>query len=60
MHWMAKEKGLIVIPVSAFYAPEHRKIRENSTYVRFCFAKTSETIDNFERLISNKSISNAG
>ena len=37
---MAREAGVVAIPVSAFYAENHVR-----TIVRFCFAKTDATID---------------
>ena len=41
--WMAREHGVVVIPVSAFYAKPDDKIANNSI-VRFCFAKKEQTI----------------
>lgn len=37
---MAREAGVVAIPVSAFYAEHHVR-----TIVRFCFAKTDATLD---------------
>jgi aspartate/methionine/tyrosine aminotransferase len=37
---MAREAGVVAIPVSAFYAQDHVR-----TVVRFCFAKTDATLD---------------
>ena len=37
---MAREAGVVAIPVSAFYAEKHVR-----TIVRFCFAKTDATLD---------------
>ena len=48
MRWLAKERGIIVIPVSAFYGIENRSKDENSHFVRFCFAKNDETISRLE------------
>ena len=43
---MAREAGVVAIPVSAFYAEKHVR-----TIVRFCFAKTDATLDRaLERL----------
>lgn len=41
--WMAKERGVVVIPVSAFYA-EPNGDKANNQIVRFCFAKKEETL----------------
>ena len=48
--WLAKHHGVVVIPVSAFYAnPEEKK--SNHQLVRFCFAKKDTTLDEaLERL----------
>jgi len=48
MRWLAKERGIIVIPVSAFYGLENRSKDTNSHFVRFCFAKNDETISRLE------------
>ena len=49
--WLAQEHGVVVIPVSAFYAtPEHPD--SNHNIVRFCFAKKESTLDQaIERLV---------
>ncbi len=49
--WLTKEHGVTVIPVSAFYAvPDAAE--SNHKIVRFCFAKTEETLDRaIERLL---------
>jgi len=41
--WMAKEHGVVAIPVSAFYA-EPNSNTANNQIVRFCFAKKEETL----------------
>ncbi len=41
--WMAREHGVVVIPVSAFYA-EPGSQEANHCLVRFCFAKKEETL----------------
>lgn len=41
--WMAKEHGVVVIPVSAFYA-EPNSDKANNQIVRFCFAKKEGTL----------------
>jgi methionine aminotransferase len=42
--WLAKEHGVVAIPVSAFYAkPEEQN--SNHQLVRFCFAKKDTTLD---------------
>ena len=48
--WMAREHGVVVIPVSAFYAKPNDKIANNQI-VRFCFAKKEQTLQTaIERL----------
>ncbi|MCD8503970.1 MAG: methionine aminotransferase [Burkholderiaceae bacterium] len=42
--WLTKEHGVTVIPVSAFYA-DPKALDANHGLVRFCFAKTDETLD---------------
>ena len=42
VRWLCKEKRLSVIPPSAFYNQEHKKLGEK--YVRFCFIKKDETL----------------
>jgi methionine aminotransferase len=42
--WLAQNHGVVVIPVSAFYAkPE--SISANHQLIRFCFAKKDTTLD---------------
>ena len=41
--WLAKEHGVVVIPVSAFYAKPNDP-QSNHQIVRFCFAKKEETL----------------
>ncbi|UOD50535.1 methionine aminotransferase [Orrella daihaiensis] len=49
--WLTKEHGVTVIPVSAFYASPDA-IEANHGLVRFCFAKTDDTLDRaIERLM---------
>jgi len=50
--WLAQKHGVVVIPVSAFYAtPEHAD--SNHNIVRFCFAKKDNTLDEaIERLVN--------
>ncbi len=48
--WLAQNHGVVVIPVSAFYA-EPESISANHQLVRFCFAKKDTTLDEaIERL----------
>ena len=48
--WLNKEHGVVVIPVSAFFAKPSDK-QSNNRIVRFCFAKKEETLDKaIERL----------
>ncbi len=48
---LAHEKGVVAIPCSAFYTPEHSKNGEN--YIRIAFCKNKEAIDDmFKRLSS--------
>ncbi len=42
--WLAQNLGVVVIPVSAFYA-EPESISANHQLVRFCFAKKDTTLD---------------
>jgi methionine aminotransferase len=42
--WLTKEHGVTVIPVSAFYSDPSSEAANNGI-VRFCFAKTDETLD---------------
>jgi methionine aminotransferase len=42
--WLAQNHGVVVIPVSAFYA-EPENISANHQLVRFCFAKKDTTLD---------------
>ncbi len=42
--WLTKEHGVTVIPVSAFYKNPDSQMA-NHKLVRFCFAKTKETLD---------------
>ncbi len=50
--WLAQKHGVVVIPVSAFYAkPEEEN--SNHQLVRFCFAKKDTTLDEaIEKLMS--------
>jgi len=49
--WLAQNLGVVVIPVSAFYA-EPESVTANHQLVRFCFAKKDTTLDDaIERLI---------
>ncbi|XP_076014786.1 kynurenine--oxoglutarate transaminase 1-like [Genypterus blacodes] len=49
MKWLAKEKGLATIPVSAFYSPEHSK--DFDKYIRFCFVKEDLTLNAAEDIL---------
>jgi methionine aminotransferase len=42
--WLAQHHGVVVIPVSAFYA-EPESVSANHQLVRFCFAKKDTTLD---------------
>jgi methionine aminotransferase len=42
--WLAQNHGVVVIPVSAFYA-EPESVSANHQLVRFCFAKKDTTLD---------------
>jgi methionine aminotransferase len=42
--WLAQNLGVVVIPVSAFYA-EPESTSANHQLVRFCFAKKDTTLD---------------
>ena len=49
--WLAQHHGIVVIPVSAFYA-EPTASNANHNIVRFCFAKKDTTLDSaLERLM---------
>jgi len=47
VRWMCANKQIAAIPNTAFYGQEHKKDFEN--YIRFCFAKSDETLDAFEK-----------
>lgn len=47
-HWLTKEKGLACIPVSAFY-----KRKTDHKVLRFCFAKSEETIKKATDILCN-------
>lgn len=48
VHWLVKEVGVAAIPLSVFYQKAPPELR----WVRFCFAKRDETLDQaLERLI---------
>lgn len=47
--WMMEKKGLAAIPVSAFYAEDHKK--QFGNFIRFCFAKKDETLDTAEGIL---------
>ncbi|XP_078502717.1 kynurenine--oxoglutarate transaminase 1-like [Lissotriton helveticus] len=47
--WMMEKKGLAAIPVSAFYAEDHKK--QFGNFIRFCFAKKDETLDAAEGIL---------
>lgn len=47
VRWMCANKKIAAIPNTAFYGKEHKKQFEK--YIRFCFAKSDETIDQFEK-----------
>ena len=49
---MVAEAGVAAIPVSAFYADASQK-----SVIRFCFAKTYETLDEAIRRISKSATS---
>jgi len=49
--WLAQQHGVVVIPVSAFYA-DPAATNSNHNIVRFCFAKKDTTLDNaLDRLL---------
>ncbi|XP_048415261.1 kynurenine--oxoglutarate transaminase 3-like isoform X3 [Stegostoma tigrinum] len=47
--WLITNKGLVTIPVSAFYSSEHKKGFEN--FIRFCFAKEDSTLSKAEQIL---------
>ena len=49
VRWLCEKKKIAAIPNTAFYGADHKRDFEN--YIRFCFAKSDETIDNFERMM---------
>lgn len=49
--WLSKEKRLQVIPVSAFYSPEHKHLAEN--YIRFCFIKKDSTLEEAQKIVTD-------
>jgi len=50
--WLAQKHGVVVIPVSAFYAnPDHTD--SNHNIVRFCFAKKDTTLDEAIKRLMN-------
>lgn len=51
VYYMTKKKGIQGIPPSAFYSEEHKRLGEN--YVRFCFMKKNETLNEAERILKN-------
>jgi aspartate/methionine/tyrosine aminotransferase len=50
--WLPEHVGLMAIPPSVFYSPQHKRLAEN--YIRLAFCKKKETLDNakpgFEKL----------
>lgn len=49
--YMTKKKKLQGIPPSAFYSQDHKKLAEN--YVRYCFMKKDETLDEAGKILKN-------
>ncbi|XP_048469397.1 kynurenine--oxoglutarate transaminase 1 isoform X1 [Rhincodon typus] len=47
--WLITNKGLVTIPVSAFYSSEHKKGFEN--FIRFCFVKEDSTLSKAEQIL---------
>ncbi|KAM5259218.1 kynurenine--oxoglutarate transaminase 1 isoform 1-T2 [Hipposideros larvatus] len=45
--WMIKNKGLVAIPVSAFYSQPHQKHFDH--YIRFCFVKDESTLQAMDK-----------
>lgn len=49
--WLAKSKGLLVVPLSLFYSKCHKHLGEN--YVRFCFLKNDSTLNQVEEILKS-------
>jgi kynurenine--oxoglutarate transaminase/cysteine-S-conjugate beta-lyase/glutamine--phenylpyruvate transaminase len=49
--YMTKKKKLQGIPPSAFYSELHKPLAQN--YVRYCFMKKDETLDDAEKILKN-------
>jgi len=50
--WLVERAGVAAIPVSVFYAAESRARPEDDRILRFCFAKSNDTLDRAaERLL---------
>lgn len=49
--FMTKKKGIQGIPPSAFYSEQHKHLAEN--FVRYCFMKKDETLNEAEKIIKN-------
>ena len=47
-HWLTKEAGVVAIPISAFY----KKPIAGQTIIRFCFAKSTQTLQKVADLLS--------
>jgi len=47
--WMIVNKKLATIPTTAFYSEEHKSL--SSKFIRFCFCKDDETIDEMELIL---------
>ena len=48
---LIKKEGLALIPCTAFYGEDHKRMAEN--YVRFCFFKNDKTLKNATHILKN-------
>lgn len=48
--WLSKNRKLQGIPPSAFFSQDHKSIAEN--YIRFCFIKTDEKLNEAKNILS--------
>ncbi|CAF4838131.1 unnamed protein product, partial [Rotaria sp. Silwood2] len=54
VRYLIKEKQLAAIPASLFYTKNHQYLGEN--YIRFCFAKKTETLEKATRILQTLKI----
>lgn len=48
---LIKKEGLALIPCTAFYGEDHKRMAEN--YVRFCFFKKDQTLASASHILKN-------